>query len=165
MFFAKDREMAIRMSAESSRTTHGAQECIDAVRLFSAILLAAFIGASKEEILFEHGLEVPTSRRLADIAAGSYRNVDSDSINGSGYVVDSLEAALWCFFNTDSFRDAVLTVADLGNDADTTAAIYGQLAGAYYGESGIPEEWVARLAKGEVIQSLADRLYRSSSHA
>lgn len=162
MYYASDRELAIQMSVESSRTTHGAPECVDAVRLFSAMLLAAFAGTSKEEILFGHGIETGSSHRLAGIADGSYRNATSDAIEGTGYVVDSLEAALWSFLTTSRFREAVLLAANLGEDADTTAAICGQLAGAYYGESGIPEEWIERLAKADHIRSLADRLYSSA---
>ena len=68
-------------------------------------------------------------------------------------------AALWCFYNTDHFRDAILKAVNLGDDADTTAAVCGQIAGAYYGREGIPEAWVQRLTKRDLIESLAERLY------
>ena len=79
-------------------------------------------------------------------------------IQGSGYVVKALEAALWAFHRSTSFRDGCLRAANLGDDADTTAAIYGQLAGAYYGESSIPVEWRVKLARRELIESYADKL-------
>jgi len=75
-------------------------------------------------------------------------------------VVDSLEAALWCFHHTDSFEDAVLTAANLGDDADTTAAVCGQLAGAYYGIGGIPARWLQKLAARSMIEQMAIALDR-----
>lgn len=79
-------------------------------------------------------------------------------VRGSGYVVESLEAAMWCFIHTDSFKDTILMAANLGDDADTTAAVCGQVAGAYYGVSGIPAGWLERLALRSEIATLADRL-------
>ncbi len=79
-------------------------------------------------------------------------------------MVDCLEAALWCFDRTGSYADAVLEAANLGDDADTTAAVTGQIAGAFYGESGIPERWPAKLAMADLIRDLADRL-EARAHA
>jgi ADP-ribosyl-[dinitrogen reductase] hydrolase len=73
-------------------------------------------------------------------------------------MVESLEAALWCFSNSESFAQAVLQAANLGEDADTTAAICGQTAGAYYGVEAIPPHWLHRLHMREFITELADRL-------
>lgn len=162
MFYFNSREMAIRMSVESARTTHGAHECLEATRLFAAMLLVALSGGSKEDILFGHGIKVADSTRLQGIAAGRYRSASVSAIQGTGYVVESLEAALWCFLKTDDFHDAVLLATNLGDDADTTAAICGQLAGSFYGESGIPIEWRARLTMADEIRTLADRLYADS---
>ena len=80
------------------------------------------------------------------------------AIRGRGYVVDSLEAALWAFSRTNTFEEGALAAANLGDDADTTAAIYGQLAGAYYGTAAIPAEWRMRLAKRSLIEEFADRI-------
>jgi prepilin-type processing-associated H-X9-DG protein len=128
-------------------TTHGAEECLDACRLYSRQLIRALNGENKAQVLF---------------ADGHYRDKSEDSIRGTGYVVDCLEAALWCFWTTNSFCEAILKAANLGEDADTTAAVCGQLAGAYYGSSGIPAVWKQKLAMGEMIQELADRLYQQS---
>ena len=84
-----------------------------------------------------------------------------DDIVGSGHVVKSLEAALWCFWNTDNYKDAILMATNLGDDADTTAAITGQVAGAYYGMAGIPVEWLEKLAKGDMILDMADKLFEA----
>jgi len=162
MFFYPDHASAVRYSGESSRTTHGAQECIEASQLFGAMIFKALDGQAKGEILYgEHfteGFTPPLSRRLAEIARGSYRQKPMDAIRGSGYVVDCLEAALWCFERTENFRDAVLMAVNLGQDTDTTAAVCGQIAGAYYGEAGIPAEWNEKIALRELIAGLAEKL-------
>ena len=94
------------------------------------------------------------------MAAGSFKDKDPPQIRGSGYVVESLEAALWAFHRTDDFRDGLLQAVNLGNDADTTGAVYGQLAGAFYGVEAIPAEWMAKLALRAEIEGLADALMR-----
>jgi ADP-ribosyl-[dinitrogen reductase] hydrolase len=160
MFFHPDREAAVAMSGESARTTHAAAECIEASRLFGGILCSALSGEGKDAILFDHGVSGLGSENLQAIARGDYRSKGEDDVDGSGYVVRSLEAALWCFWRTETFRDAVLLAANLGNDADTTAAVCGQVAGAYYGETGIPAGWLDRVAMREEIRALADRLQR-----
>jgi ADP-ribosyl-[dinitrogen reductase] hydrolase len=96
------------------------------------------------------------------IANGEYRNKAIEEIRGSGYVVESLEAALWCFLRTDTFEAAILKAANLGDDADTTAAICGQVAGGFYGESGIPKKWLDRLAMRQEITALADGLFEAN---
>jgi ADP-ribosyl-[dinitrogen reductase] hydrolase len=101
----------------------------------------------------------PLVSEIDELACGSFKRKDPPEIQGTGYVVRSLEAALWSFHGTDSFEAAVLKAANLGDDADTTAAICGQLAGAHYGESGIPKKWLGRLATREEIFALADRLF------
>ena len=75
----------------------------------------------------------------------------------------TLEAALWALATTDDFRSGALAVVNLGHDADTTGAVYGQLAGAMYGEQGVPEEWRERLALRDTIVDLADSLYDLTS--
>ncbi len=98
------------------------------------------------------------SEKLRAIAQGGYKEKPAQHIRGNGYVVDSLEAALWCFWTTDTFSDAVLLAANLGDDADTTAAICGQIAGAWYGQSGIPVPWLEKLCLREKIVDLAEKL-------
>ena len=102
--------------------------------------------------------------KVKAIAAGEYRDKPGAEIVGSGYSVASLEAALWCFHHTDSYADAVLAAANLGDDADTTAAIVGQLAGAYYGPTAIPSEWLGRLWMADEIQAMADGLFNAAGH-
>jgi ADP-ribosyl-[dinitrogen reductase] hydrolase len=94
------------------------------------------------------------------LAHGDYLSKSRDSIRGTGYCIESLEAALWCFHTTSSYEEAVLTAANLGDDADTTAAIVGQIAGAHYGAAAIPTPWLDRLHLGTDIASLADKLWQ-----
>ncbi len=170
MAFAGDRSAALEYAAASSRTTHAAPAALDGCRLLADLLLRALGGAEKEQVLLgtpASDIEHPAVRALA---RGDYRKKDEGEIKGSGYVVESLEAALWCFDQTHSYRDAVLRAANLGDDADTTAAVAGQIAGAFYGTSGntsgstsgsaegIPPEWLAQLAQRDAITGLADAL-------
>jgi ADP-ribosyl-[dinitrogen reductase] hydrolase len=160
MYYANDRQQAIEMAAESSRTTHGAAECLEACRLLCSLLLEALHGADKESILsVQRGLSL-SEPRIAAIAEGGYLNKSAGEIRGSGYVVESLEAALWCFHHTDCFEEAVLKAVNLGEDADTTAAICGQLAGAHYGAEAIPFRWLVKLARRQMIEEMADALER-----
>lgn len=158
IFYFPDMAAAEHYAAESARTTHGAQECVDASRLFARILVRALAGLPKEEILLADRDEFTGAPKIEAIARGAYAQKSQEEIRGSGYVVESLEAALWCFARTDSFREAVLMAANLGDDADTTAAVCGQIAGAFYGEAGIPADWLAKLTRADEIRSLADDL-------
>lgn len=165
LFFADEPVTAVVRAADSSRTTHGALECVDACRYFAALLLGAIHGASKDELLSDHfeptaGLwrAEPLTPRIAEIAAGSFRKRHPPAIRGTGYVVDCLEAALWAFHRSTNFREGALLAVNLGDDADTTGAVYGQLAGAYYGESGIPKDWLEPLAMRDTIRESADLL-------
>lgn len=159
MFYFPDLEKTIHFAGESSRTTHGAAECIEACQLFAEMLFHALSSRSKEDIL-HHTTVAISSPKIRAIASGIYCQKPISQIHGTGYVVDSLEAALWCFYQTDSFEAAILQAANLGDDADTTAAICGQIAGAHYGESGIPIKWLEKLFMRIEITDLADKLSR-----
>ena len=157
---------AIERCGESSRTTHGAQNCVDACRYLGALIVGAVNGASKGDVLSEYYCPVggywkiqPLSEEVSEVATGSFKHKQPPEIQGSGYVVRSLEAALWAFHNSDSFKDGALLAVNLGDDSDTTGAVYGQLAGAYYGERAIPESWKGKVVHGLLIEQLADQLY------
>jgi ADP-ribosyl-[dinitrogen reductase] hydrolase len=151
-------EQALWYAGESSRTTHGAQSALDSCKLYAGMILSALDGRSKEEILsptLYHGLLVPEIREIAD---GSFKRKNPPAIAGTGYVVRSLEAALWAFYRSNTFEKGALLAANLGDDADTTAAVFGQLGGAYYGVDGIPSGWLAKLTMREFITEMADSL-------
>jgi ADP-ribosyl-[dinitrogen reductase] hydrolase len=147
IFFYGRGEDGIALAGESSRTTHGAPVAVDACRYFAALLTGALRGASKADLLSpryspEPGYwdAHPLHPVIAAIADGSFRTKPDAAIRGTGYAADALEAALWAFHNGHDFRQGCLLAVNLGDDADTTAAIFGQLAGAFYGESAIPAE-------------------------
>lgn len=156
--FGHDEQLVQDMAALSSQTTHAAAECLDACRVFAVALSRALRGLPKTEVLDLGGLPVESIkiRALADADHGAK---PVEQIRGSGYVVDSLEAALWCYARHDNFRDAVRQAVNLGDDADTTGAIVGQLAGATYGAAGIPATWIDRLHLAREIASFADSLW------
>ena len=165
LYFARDPGLAIRMSADSSRTTHGTAAAVDACRYFAGLLLGALNGAEKDALLAPNFSPVaglwerePLQRDVAEVAAGSFRAKEPPAIAGTGYVVRSLEAALWAFATTNDFRSGALAAVNLGDDADTTGAIFGQIAGACYGVQAIPEEWRSKLTMGDRITAMAERL-------
>jgi len=169
MYYAGDVNYAIEKAALSSRTTHGARTAIDACRYFGGLLVGALNGLQKDEILSPLYLSTisnfvtnPLTIELQEIAEGSFKRRHPPDIKGTGYVVRSLEASLWAFYNTDSFREGCLAAVNLGDDADTTGAIFGQLAGSYYGVKGIPESWLDKLSFRDLICSLAEQLYKLS---
>jgi ADP-ribosylglycohydrolase len=166
LFYAKRPLEAIAKSAESSRTTHQATVAVEACRYLGALIVGAVNGVSREELLSKRYSPVPgyweknpLVEEIDEIALGSFKHRQPPEIQGSGYVVKSLEAALWAFYNSHSFREGCLLAVNLGDDADTTGAVYGQLAGAFYGESGIPESWRSQLAYRQLIESMADQLF------
>jgi ADP-ribosylglycohydrolase len=166
LFFAREPEKAVEMSAASSRTTHGAPNAVDGCRYLGALIVGAVSGASKEELLSPRytpapGLweRAPLADAIREIADGSFVTKDPPEIRGTGYVVDSLEAALWAFHRGHSFEEGLMLAVNLGDDADTTAAVYGQLAGAFYGVSAIPRRFRDRLAMRDLIEDLAVNLY------
>jgi len=165
MFFSHDPDKAIYYAADSSRTTHGAVEAVDACRYFAHLLLGAMHQVPKQQLLalgftklFATWDRAPLAPKIAEIAAGSFKRKNPPEIRGTGYVVASLEAALWAFHRSVDFRSGALLAVNLGEDADTTGAIYGQLAGAYYGEAGIPEAWRSKVSAIPVFNQVLDQL-------
>ncbi len=164
LFFATTPREAIDLAAESSRTTHGVRSAVDACRYLAGLIVGAVQGEPKNALLGSRyvpveGLELDLDREIDEVAAGSFVHREPPEIQGSGHVVRSLEAALWALHRHDTFRAGALAAVNLGHDADTTGAVYGQFAGALYGEEAIPVEWRAKLAKRELIEELADRLF------
>ena len=155
--FWNDRAALDRTAAEQSRTTHAAVEAVDACRAFAGMLADAIAGRPRDGVLQPKG-RFEGAPGSAAIVAGSWRGKPRSAVDSSGYVVHTLEAAIWSVARTRNFRDAVLLAANLACDADTTAAVTGQLAGALYGQSGIPRDWVTRLAWRERLLAAAERL-------
>jgi len=164
LFYTRQIEDAIYFSAQSSITTHAAPNAIDACRYYASLIVGAIDGQDKAYLLADTYLadywrSESLSAEIEQVRLGSFKTKQPPEIVGSGYVVESLEAALWAFEHSDSFEEGTLMAVNLGDDADTTGAIYGQLAGAYYGEIGIPAHWREQLAFKQQIETMADQLY------
>ena len=157
--FAADQALAIENSGRSSSTTHPAPQTVDGCRYMGALLVGLLTGEPVETVLAADYWRWGTLHpEIAAIADGSFKVRQPPEIRGGGYVVHSLEAALWALHRSDSFESGALLAVNLGDDADTTGAVYGQLAGALYGESGIPQRWRDVVALQDTIVSYADRL-------
>ena len=183
LFYANNPELGIMMSGESSRTTHQAPVAIDACPYLGALIIGVVSGNNnsndnndndnsnkkKQEILSpfyspisEYWDKYPLTSELTDVINGSFKMLNPPDIRGSGYVLKALEAALWAFYRSNTFEEGCLMAVNLGDDADTTGAVYGQLAGAFYGETGIPTRWLSKLAYKEKIIEMANDIYRLS---
>lgn len=154
---AFDDDARINAARRQSLVTHGAEEAVEACAAYADLVAQAIQGWSKAQVLTPRNGWTPG--KVARAMRMETVGWDRKQVRGSGYVIHSLEAALWAVGNARDFREAVLLAANLGEDADTTAAIAGQLAGALWGASGIPPEWLDLLAWREHITELADRLH------
>ena len=163
--FHPDRDAVDRHAAESSRTTHGAAEAVACCRILGGVLSALLDGVPRELAIAAVPPASWMSPRLQRVAAGAWRESSRDEIRGTGYAVDCLEAALWCFFHSNGFEPAVLAAANLGEDAGSTAAVCGQLAGAWFGEAAIPSRWLERLSLRDQIADWAERLVGAGTEA
>jgi len=155
----------VRLLVESSLPTHASPQCLSACAYMGVILAGLIQGAAREEVLDPSWPPLlrlreihPLHPEVDAVAKGSFRQKQPPEIVGNGYVVKSLEAALWAFHDAKDFREAVLRAVNLGDDGDTTGAVCGQLAGAYWGESGIPQEWQDGLARKDMVEKALGRL-------
>jgi ADP-ribosylglycohydrolase len=155
----------MQKAAESSLPTHASPQCQSACMYMTLVMCGLLVGQDRNEVLAPHWppLQQLLSKyslapEIVTIAQGSFRQRNPPEIQGSGYVVRSLEAALWAFHRAADFQEAVLLAVNLGDDADTTGAVCGQFAGAYWGESGIPPVWLTQLARREMIENALSAL-------
>jgi ADP-ribosyl-[dinitrogen reductase] hydrolase len=161
LYFYPNIERIVRFAAASSRTTHGAPEAVECCQVLAVVLARCLAGVPKHQVLEVSDLSLHEPR-VAELAASRYVGKTESEVRGTGYAVASLEAALWCFHSTSTYESAVLRAANLGDDADTTAAIVGQIAGAFYALEGIPAQWRERLHWREQIVTLAALLHAAA---
>ena len=162
MYYSNNPEEALKYAALSSKTTHANIMCVDACRYMAGIIVGLLNGENKETVLstlyspvknyFE---EEPLCAVIQEIANGSFKTKQPPEIIGTGFVVKSLEAALWAFYNADNFREGALKVVNLGDDADTTGAVYGQIAGSFY---NIPQDWIDIITMKNKIMDITHKL-------
>jgi ADP-ribosyl-[dinitrogen reductase] hydrolase len=156
IFAHQDSEFCRTLAAQQSRTTHGAPQAADACVFFADLLRRAIQGEAKQTLLAPQGIAAHEQVRI--VAAGGWQGMHRDQIRSTGYVVDTLEAALWAVSQTHCYRDAVILAVNLADDADTVGAVTGQLAGAIYGMSSIPARWLEKLAWKDRLLACADNL-------
>jgi ADP-ribosyl-[dinitrogen reductase] hydrolase len=154
--YCGDRDKLANVAARQSAVTHGAAEAVGACVAFADMLADAIEGKTLEHVLRPRAGRC--AGKLGLVLRGSWRSKHRADIRSSGYVVDSLEAAIWSVGNSHDFESAVLLAANLGDDADTVAAITGQLAGAVYGRVGVSGQWIGRLAWSSRIVEMAAQL-------
>ena len=162
LFYSKDLKEAIVMSGESSKSTHNNTTCIDACRLYGSMIVKAVQGGDKNSILnYDSKLwnDIPLEDYIDNVALGSFKEKNPPEIKGTLNISESIEAALWAFDRSSSFAEGALMAVNLGDDADITAAIFGQLGGAFYGYDSIPNDWKLNLMDRRLIEYIAKNLY------
>lgn len=171
-FYLKDEENIVKiyqMVKEVSTITHGHFRSVFACFIYVIFAIQLIKGKNKtvaythvQNVVMEYAeiqwfslSEVELFHRVLNNDISGY---SEDEIKGSGYVLHSLEASLWCFLNSESYSEAVLKAVNLGEDTDTTGAITGGLAGIYYGFENIPQKWINDLARKDDIEKLCEKL-------
>lgn len=161
--YIDDPETRRAVSQRESTLTHFDRLAGSACVAFNDLLVAAFHDELETRLpLIAEAMLDEDKRVSATLRDGLEAEVEE--IHNSTFVLDTLCAAVWAVLHSESFEDALTIVVNLGNDADTVAAITGALAGAVYGESGIPERWLVHLAVRERVVTVADRLFELASH-
>ncbi|KAL2816275.1 ADP-ribosylation/Crystallin J1 [Aspergillus granulosus] len=156
---------ALTNAAASSEVTHPYPTCAEACTLYTRLLVLALHGASQTSLAASLA-ETPIRDAKLHERLSQYKDLadwesqDEANIKSSGFVVSTLEAALWAFFSTRSFREGALRAVNLGWDADTVGAVFGGLAGAFYGIEEIPTRWVGGLLRGDVVGGVAEGLVK-----
>jgi ADP-ribosyl-[dinitrogen reductase] hydrolase len=159
-FHAAGMDEAARCAEESSRVTHPHSRCQEACGLHTQVAIKALHGYGKVDLAEVIATSTIKDNKLRE-RLGGYKNLDSwkqqaeSNINSSGYIINTLEAGLWAFFTTDTFEDGAIRAVNLGHDADTVGAVYGGLAGAYYGLDAIPSRG---MRKKELLQQVCEGL-------
>ncbi|RPJ78142.1 MAG: ADP-ribosylglycohydrolase family protein [Alphaproteobacteria bacterium] len=159
LFFQNDLEKALFYAGESSRITHAPKECIDACIALAFLIHRSIEGFTKEKVLSYVSGELNLCSEIENILLGSYKNKTRAEISAKGNASTCLEAALWAFYQTDNFNDGVLLAVNLGEDSDTTGAVYGQIAGAFYGYKMIRQDFIEQLWDKEMLLKMANDLY------
>ncbi len=158
VFFQEQPAMADKISVLQGMLTHNHEVPIDGCRLLSKILINGFQTGNKEAALNSvDGVDV--TYNISHVRDRAYEKKVRDDIKSDGYVVSTLEAAMWTIWKTDNFQDALLLAVNLGDDADTVGAVAGQIAGAIYGFDNIPPDWVSGLIESPRIIELGEQLF------
>jgi ADP-ribosyl-[dinitrogen reductase] hydrolase len=152
---------------DMSRVTHGHPRACSACYIYALLVRELLTGASpgeayrrlcsQTEDILGSGIDAKERPHFQRILDGNLDRLPESEIRSSGYVVDTLEAAIWCLLKHHNFSSTLLAAVNLGDDTDTVGAVAGGLAGIVYGLEGIPDEWLEVLVKGDEIMDLANR--------
>lgn len=154
LFYLNSLEHVVEFSRSCARVTHSDARAQSSCVILNTWIRAAILngiqdGRAEAFALLEQS-ELAAWKKLANIETYNERDIAS-----SGYTVHTLEAAAWSFLTTESYEEAIVRAANLGDDADTVAAVCGALAGAYYGYSAIPGRWTRQLQNEAQIREIA----------
>jgi ADP-ribosyl-[dinitrogen reductase] hydrolase len=150
-----------RIARAQSFTTHASTKAADCCELLGMLLHHIFTGLSLPQaldVIQNHNAVQSWNTEVQDIASGTWQNKTREEISSIGYVVHTLEAAIWSVYHTRSFEDALILAVNLGHDADTVGAVTGQIAGALYGLDAIPKRWINTLVKPDMLAYCAEGL-------
>ena len=154
----------IKYAALSSKTTHAAKEAVQASVVLALFLQGIFQAKHKDELFSTEFAKSIISKiddispKLEAVVLGSYKIKSRNEISSSGYVIDTLEAALWSFYNGKTFSEVIILAVNLAEDADTVGAVTGQIAGAYYGYGKEMKKWAENIYKKDEIISIVNNL-------
>ena len=164
LFYHQDLEKILFYAGESSRITHAPIECIDACKALAYLIERALKSESsdqlsKEKLLEFHPEDLNLTPSISKVLLGSYKKKSREQISAKGNAVTCLEAALWSFYNSHDFNSGILQAVNLGEDSDTTGAVYGQLAGAFYGVDSIRSDFLESLFDKKLLLNCIDQLF------
>jgi ADP-ribosyl-[dinitrogen reductase] hydrolase len=148
LFYLKNLDETIKYAGLSSKVTHAPLNCIKACEDLARYIHRALLGKSKEEIFSDSPIDFKKSY---------------EEVSGKGDALLCLEGAMWCFYHSESFAEGAKMAVNLGDDTDTTAAVFGQVAGAFYGVNSIPAPWLNDLWDKPMIENLALDLFNSNT--
>ncbi|KAL8715103.1 MAG: hypothetical protein Q9220_001060 [cf. Caloplaca sp. 1 TL-2023] len=161
LVFYRNLEQAMEYAAASSHVTHPYPTNAEACKIYTKLIVSALNDIPKPELallIAEWAFEDPDLKIRFEKydSIETWHEVKDEQISSSGYVVHSLEASLWAFFTTSSFEEGALKVVNLGDDADTVGAIYGGIAGAFYGFEALPPKWLQGMGAKSVVDNVVD---------
>ncbi|KAJ5727029.1 ADP-ribosylation/Crystallin J1, partial [Penicillium malachiteum] len=161
--FFRTSLIAHRIAGVHSEVTHPMRSCVEACQLYTDLMVGVMLGEAKDQLCkrvqnFQFNNPNP---QLADRikkykTRADWRKTEPPALKSSGFVVDTLECVLWGFFKYSTFISGAIAVVNLAGDSDTIGAIYGALAGAYYGVEYIPNIWTSEMQKKEMIEKVAN---------
>tara|TARA_B100000700_G_C15063470_1_gene867709 strand:+ start:7853 stop:9100 length:1248 start_codon:yes stop_codon:yes gene_type:complete len=164
LYFKDNFKEAVIKSRESSETTHRSPLCLEGCAYFGAIINIALNNSeyTKDDILFSdkiQNINFSQPEIISIVDGSAWRNLTYEELPNTGYVIDTLIASLWCFYYSENFAEGLIKAVNLAGDADTIGAVYGQIAGVFYGFDTIPKRWISILSKKEILFSMFDNFY------